>query len=77
MYMYALVQELVSSYQLEEVQRVLMEDDPCSVVMVLQEGGSVRFHVDTSRMAWDIKNIVQRGKDGGDVQVHIMYCLCQ
>ena len=49
---------------------ISIEEDSYSLVLTLVEGGPVRFHVETSRMAWDIKNMVQRGKDGGDVQVY-------
>ena len=62
-------QELVSSYGLDQVMDLVIEDDSCSLVMSVGEGVSVRFHVETQRMAWDIKNVVERGKDGEDIQV--------
>ena len=61
----------MSSHPLGEIGSVSVEEDSCSLVLLMEEGGPMQFHVETSRMAWDIKNIIQRGKDGGYLQVYL------
>lgn len=46
-----------------------IDDDLCSVVVALRDGGVVRFHVETPRTALDIRNVWQGGKDGDDSEV--------
>ena len=65
-------QELVCSYDLDQVVNVSIEDDGCLLMLTLSEGGSVRFHVETQRTAWDIKNTIQRGTNGQDIEVIII-----
>ena len=62
----------MSSHPLGEIGSVSVEEDSCSLVLLMEEGGPMRFHVESSRTAWDIKNIIQRGKDGGDLQVYFV-----
>ena len=63
------------SHYLGEIGSVSVEEDSCSLVLVMEEGGPMRFHVETSRTAWDIKNVIQRGKDGGELQVYLLQWL--
>ena len=46
-----------------------IEEDPCSLVLGLRDGGTVRFHVETLRTALDIRSVWNGGENGGETHV--------
>ena len=59
----------MTSYYLDQVKGIETEGDPCSLSLSLTDGVPVRFHVETVSLGWEIKNILERGKEGGEWQV--------
>ena len=63
----------MTRYNLQDIQSISRETDPCSLLVSLRDGGSCRFQVETASLAWEITNVVEQCIEGEDWHVNHLH----